>query len=183
MYSDPGFPFLCLLYSRLGFVVMLLSYSHFHHLLFVFESWVVLGRFGKGWLRLETQGCYPDFGLHARAGLLTLEQALCFCFSAQAGVLTLEREYSSPSIFSAGRRTLEREFWRSSGPFWFCSSARAGSLTLERGPCLQNFWKCAIDARVALFTLERGVPRSSRMTFISVQILTFWITFQLPFSL
>ena len=54
-YSDPDFPFLCLLHSGLGSVVMLLSCSHLHPLLFIFESWVVLGRFETGWLCLETK--------------------------------------------------------------------------------------------------------------------------------
>ena len=102
-----------------------------HPLLLVFESWVVLGKFETGWLNLDTKSSCPDFGLHARAGILTLERALRCCLSARAGVPALERISPSPSISSAvlyaraGVLTLERDI---------VCDARAGELTLERRP-------------------------------------------------
>ena len=115
-YSDPGFSFHCILYSGLGSVDLFLYHYHFQPFLFVFKSWVVMGRFETGWLHFETKRWCPDFGLHARAEVLTLERALRCCLYARAGVLTLERVFPSPSTL-------------------LCSpSARADSLTLERVP-------------------------------------------------
>ena len=105
--------------------------SNLRPLPYAFESWVVLRRFETGWLNLETKPRCPDFGLHARAGILTLERALRCCLSARAGFLTLERSFPSSNISSA-------ELYARAGVMmleWVVvCDARAGGLTLERRP-------------------------------------------------
>ena len=57
------------------------------------KSWVVLGRFGAGWLSLGTKASCPDFGLSARAGGWALERGIhpssmsCVVLAARAGGL------------------------------------------------------------------------------------------------
>ena len=114
----------------------------------------MLGEFVTGWLNLETKSSCPDFGLHARAGNLTLEQALRCCLSARAGVLTLERSFPSSSISSAelyarvGVLTLERVV---------VCDARAGGLTLERRPGSVKVLEVCIRRSSGIVDAQAGV--------------------------
>ena len=91
----------------------------------------MLGRFGTGWVCFETNGCCPDFGVFARARLLSLEQALCFSSFARARVPSLEHA-------SASRLDLKVGNLRSSEPYVSCFFARARTLALERASGLQT---------------------------------------------
>ncbi|KAF5932966.1 hypothetical protein HYC85_029137 [Camellia sinensis] len=106
------------------------------------KSWVVLERFGAGWLSLGTKSSCPDFGLFARAGVWTLERGIhpssmsCVVLAARSGDWTLEREV--------------------------VSDARAGSWALERGPVCKNFWECTFAARAGVWPLERDSVSGAR---------------------
>ena len=120
--------------------------SCLHPLLLAFESLVVLGEFDTGWLNSETKSSCPDFGLHARVRILTLERALHCCLSARAGFSTLGRSFPSSSISSAelyahaGVLTLERVVvcdaravrFDARAETWFCKSSGSVYPPLER---------------------------------------------------
>ena len=145
----------------------------------------MLGGSVTGWLNLDANRWCPDFGLHARAEVFSLERALRCCFSARAVVLTVERDFPSPStlLCSSSARavvfTLERDplilSIRSSGEFY----ARADTFACKTSGSVQSALERLFSrSSVSLcLMLEQGFPRSSGESTTSVRDFTFWITF------